>query len=345
MSTDTKSRTRLVSLDALRGLAALSVVIFHYFSNFHDKYGHLSPPAFSFQWGRYGVELFFMISGFVIFLTLDRITSTAEFAFSRFSRLFPTYWTAVILTWGIVALFGLPGREVGFVEASVNLTMIQGMLGFPHVDAVYWTLQAELGFYLLAGLIYWSGQRQRGAAILALLVLVDCCVNWFGLLGNVPGLWRVYSLFPLDNLYLFLIGITIYEQVHSRISYQRALVLGAIAVIAAYLVPRPLHLPIVFGLAALVWIACVSDFVLLRWKWLIAAGKISYPLYLLHANIGYVIFLQLEPLGVPVHVAIGLAILTSATLAMAVSSWVEYPAMRWLRAQWKRRRNQDDSNE
>lgn len=243
MASNASSQNRLLSLDALRGVAALSVVIFHYTANFQYKYGHTSPPLLSFELGRYGVELFFMISGFVIFLTLDRVRSTADFAFARFSRLFPTYWMAVLLTWAIVTIFGLPGREVNGVAAVANLTMIQAILGFPNVDSVYWTLQAELGFYVLAGLIYWGGQRQRGVIILALLVLANCCVTYFDLKNRIPGVWRAYSLFPLDNLYLFLFGALIYELTYSRISYGAATAVGIIAIIAAAIIPRPMHLP------------------------------------------------------------------------------------------------------
>jgi peptidoglycan/LPS O-acetylase OafA/YrhL len=338
MANSDRSQTRLLSLDALRGLAALAVVLFHYMGHFQEKYGHVSPPLFSFELGRYGVELFFMISGFVIFLTLDRVRSTADFAFARFSRLFPTYWAAVLLTWTIVSLFGLPGREVSAFAAVANMTMIQAVLGFPHVDGVYWTLQAELGFYLLAGLIFWSGQRQRGVIILALLVVADCFVAYFDLRKTVAGLWRVYSLFPLDNLYLFLFGAAIYELTHARISYRTATVIGVIAIIATAIVPRPMHLPIVLSLAALLWAACAGDFRFLRGKWLYAVGTISYPLYLLHDNIGYVMLIHLERIGVPVYLAIGLAIIAALSLAAFVSHFVEYPAMHRLRTWWKKRK-------
>jgi len=64
---------RLVELDALRGIAATLVMLFHYTSQYERLYGHEAAPAFTVPWGHYGVNLFFMISGYVIFMTLHRI--------------------------------------------------------------------------------------------------------------------------------------------------------------------------------------------------------------------------------------------------------------------------------
>src|SRR5437867_8608517 len=64
---------RIAELDGLRGIAALSVLLFHYTSKFGELYGHQNPPPLEFGYGgTLGVQLFFMISGFVIMATLDR---------------------------------------------------------------------------------------------------------------------------------------------------------------------------------------------------------------------------------------------------------------------------------
>ncbi|MBL8484418.1 MAG: acyltransferase, partial [Rhodocyclaceae bacterium] len=138
---------RLVEVDALRGIAALAVVFFHYTTRFDQLYPGYEPPSLAMPLGHYGVNLFFIISGFVIFMTLDRTSRPMDFVMSRFSRLFPAYWTAIVLTFVVTHQLGLPGKLVGLDTLLVNVTMIQGLLGFGHVDGVYWTLEVELLFY------------------------------------------------------------------------------------------------------------------------------------------------------------------------------------------------------
>lgn len=140
---------RLLPLDGLRGLAALLVVGYHYTTRYQELFGHPAPLRLSLPLGHYGVQLFFVISGFVIFMTLERTQDWRDFLVSRFARLFPAYWVAVLLTWLVVWRFSLPGREVPASAMWINLTMLQGWLHAPHVDGVYWTLTVELAFYAM----------------------------------------------------------------------------------------------------------------------------------------------------------------------------------------------------
>ncbi|MCM2335320.1 MAG: acyltransferase family protein, partial [Pseudomonas sp.] len=106
------STGRVVELDALRGLAALAVVAFHYTTHYQAQVGHAQPLGFGFPFGNYGVHLFFLISGFVIFMTLERTRSPLDFVVSRFSRLFPAYWAAMAVTAAVVYTVGLPGQRL-----------------------------------------------------------------------------------------------------------------------------------------------------------------------------------------------------------------------------------------
>src|SRR5688572_29499648 len=139
------SSSRIGELDALRGLAALAVVFHHLTRRFYEEYGRPpdSIPPFPIS-GNHGVFLFFIISGFVITQTLERTKRARDFVVSRFSRIYPSFWTAVLLTWGLVAVFGLPGREVTPVEALINLTMLQDHFFVRQVDYVYWSLTMEV---------------------------------------------------------------------------------------------------------------------------------------------------------------------------------------------------------
>jgi len=89
---------RVEEIDVLRGLAALCVMISHY-TWYCVKSFQQAPFGFELHtiYGFYAVQLFFIISGFVISLTLEKCNSWRDFAFSRLSRLYPAYWAALSL--------------------------------------------------------------------------------------------------------------------------------------------------------------------------------------------------------------------------------------------------------
>ena len=96
---------RVRELDVLRGLAAAAVVLFHYTVRYGALYGYPAPPIVRVPTGFYGVEVFFCISGFVIFMTLDRTRRPMDFVVSRVSRLWPAYIVAIAVTFAVVRGF------------------------------------------------------------------------------------------------------------------------------------------------------------------------------------------------------------------------------------------------
>ena len=140
---------RIEELDAIRGLMALLVVFYHYSAGLHIIMPDAPTTSWSFAWGEYGVQGFFAVSGFVIFMTLDKTQRASDFAVSRFSRLFPAYWAAMLVTTAVVWLAGpsILHRSAG--EFAVNVTMLQSFFGVSNVDESYWTLGLELAFYVL----------------------------------------------------------------------------------------------------------------------------------------------------------------------------------------------------
>ena len=115
---------RLVELDVLRGLAALAVMLYHYTVRFTQLYPNFPPAAAKLPCGFFGVEFFFCISGFVIFMTLDRTRRPMDFVVSRVARLWPACLAAMTVTFCAVDLIGLPGREVSALHALANVTML-----------------------------------------------------------------------------------------------------------------------------------------------------------------------------------------------------------------------------
>ncbi|SEL62469.1 Peptidoglycan/LPS O-acetylase OafA/YrhL, contains acyltransferase and SGNH-hydrolase domains [Roseateles sp. YR242] len=330
------SAPRLAQLDALRGIAALLVVFFHYTTRFDQLYGHASPPLVSLPWGHYGVNLFFMISGFVIFMTLERTRRPLDFVKSRFSRLYPAYWGAVLLTFALTHALGLPGKTVGWQTLLVNLSMLQEFVGVAHVDGVYWTLSVELLFYAWALLSYRAGGgarlRQVLLAFLAIRLVYAAAAGFWSV--DLPWLLQRWLLLPF--IAWFALGVAVYRLSRpgdTRTVPDRWLAAAALAVLA--LVDGwPIGLLAVFFFIVLMGAARG------RWTWLehrlwLWLGAISYTLYLVHENIGWALLLRLEAMGLPSTLAIVLTFVAVLGLAHALTRWVEQPGMRWIRARYQ----------
>jgi peptidoglycan/LPS O-acetylase OafA/YrhL len=154
----TAPRPRIRALDGLRLTAALLVVSWHYVAFGHGA--SLTPyaqvptlyPVAAYGW--LGVELFFLISGFVI--SMSSVGHTlGEFVTSRITRLYPAYWFAIALTTTVLLLWPVADHALPLRDVLVNTTMMQSGVGVTSVDAVYWTLWVEMHFYLLFAM--WSG--------------------------------------------------------------------------------------------------------------------------------------------------------------------------------------------
>ena len=173
--------TRLRALDGLRLVAALMVCAYHYAGRggrITTSWGaspsalfpHLAGP---FSYGCLGVNIFFVISGFVICMS-GWGRSLKDFTISRVTRLYPAYWAALILVTVVFLAAGVP--RVPDTDLLTNFTMLQMPAGAQRVLGVCWTLWAEMRFYLLFALaVVLPGATRRR-------VLVFCAVWTIGAL-------------------------------------------------------------------------------------------------------------------------------------------------------------------
>lgn len=153
LQVDALGRPRIMGLDALRGIAAMLVMLMHYGPAYElHRCGHEDRIYVWLTWGGCGVSLFFMISGFVIPMTLDRAKGIGEFAFARWARLFPLFWFSIAFT-QLLLWISPVDQERSWAVVMANLTMLPSRLGFPRVSGVFWTLEVELTFYLLIAFI------------------------------------------------------------------------------------------------------------------------------------------------------------------------------------------------
>jgi len=329
---------RFLELDVFRGIAAIVVVLFHYTGHVRRYMGGTAAMPFNVSLGHYGVELFFIISGFVILMTLERSRTWRDFAFSRISRLYPAYWAAVIFTVLVAWACRKPHRLWlgGFLT---NLTMFQRFLGWPDLDEVYWSLAVELGFYALMLTIFAAGGLARVELIsvgwLAVSLSVPPLATSLGL--SLPQWLRL--LMVATYAPLFVAGMVLYRARASGFTAART------ALLATCVGAEFVTLGMETGAVVTVFVLCLVAAVLgylqrLCVRPLLWLGAISYPLYLLHRNNGYVLMDNLHAIGVPPAICMLVAITASLLVASAFTYGIERPAMSQLRRWYRRSRSQ-----
>lgn len=325
-----RSTKRILELDGLRGLAALGVVFFHFTLRFRQLFGAPDGLWFDFPRGDYGVYLFFMLSGYVIFMTLDRTKAASDFVVARFARLYPTYWVAMLLTFVTVRTFGLPGQEVSVRDLCVNATMVQSLLDAPHVDGAYWSLQAEILFYA-AMLALWrfgllKNAQRTFTAWLACAIVVEFATWW--LPEQLAGkLGPIQTLGSLRFIHLFVIGMAIYRQQGER-SFDPGWLLLVIACwFYQAIVDSASGGALVAAFSIVMYLATTGHLHWLAARPLAYLGSISYPLYLIHQNVGYVIIRKLNGLGWNANVSLLTAVAVVLAVAAALSRYIEWPAV------------------
>ena len=276
---------RIQALDGLRGIAALVVVLYHYFFRYNELYGYDGLNSSLFSWGHYGVELFFLISGFVIYFSANRSQVTVKsFAISRFFRLYPTYWVCLIVTFSVVSIFGLEGREVELKTAIINIVMFQNYLGIKSVDGVYWTLAVELNFYFWIALALWRGQLSNLVYIFSFI----CLISIFTLNAELLYLKVFNTVFFLYYLPFFVVGMSVYL-IQSKLDLKQGL-LGILVSVFTLCFTRDVDVVLPSLVCLLVFFSAISiSNKLFELPFLKFLGLVSYPLYLIHQNIGYVI--------------------------------------------------------
>ncbi|ROS78562.1 acyltransferase [Cellulomonas sp. PhB143] len=327
-------RARLRALDGLRFLAAVAVVGYHYTgvrtgfwgtapSNVFPTLNHVT------RYGFIGVELFFVISGFVILMTAWR-APIERFTASRIARLFPAYWAAVILT-AIMQYFWGGGRQPSLRETLVNLTMLQDPFDIVDIQGAFWTLWIELKFYLLIGVFVLVGiNRARVIAFAALWPLLSqiAQVTHAPMLGSL--LIPSYAPYFAAGMALFLL----YRDGNSVIVW---LVLALDTILCLDQItdyaPRVSRYvgqevsPAVCGVLVLVFIALVwavssGPLARIQWRWLTVAGALTYPLYLVHGQFGFMIIDLLHE-RLNAYVTLSVAVLVAVALAFALHYLVE----------------------
>ncbi|MFG1860644.1 acyltransferase family protein [Microbispora bryophytorum] len=332
--------SRLRVLDLLRFCAALGVVLFHFGETRAWGTSHAFPTlSTATVFGVYGVRLFFLISGFVILMSAWGRTP-GHFTASRIARLFPAYWASVLVLGGL-AVFGLTtDHRPSLTELLANVTMLQHGFAVRDLEVVYWTLWQELVFYALiaclaaVGITYRRCLAFMGAWVLLLaiadrvdadllqVVLVPFSAPYF-IAGMALFLVHRFggSLFP----WLF-VGVGWILGLYTALS-------EGSPVVRRY--GQALGSALVVGVISLIFLVmvlvAVGAFDRIDWRWLTFLGALTYPLYLFHHHIGFLVIRWLHP-ALGNRLTLPLAVAAALVVAYGVHRLVERPLQPRMRA-------------
>jgi peptidoglycan/LPS O-acetylase OafA/YrhL len=307
-------------LEGVRGLAVLLVFYVHFHTFFAQYLGiaKLDTGLGGFFWviGHAGVDLFFVLSGYLIYgLTLQRRTAYGPFLRRRLQRLYPAFTFVfvlyVILSYTFPQYSKIPQEpEKAFLYLAQNFALLPGVFDIKPMIIVAWSLSYELVFYLtIPGLVWFTGmhrwtRRARCTCFLSLVVLYSAYSIWDGPRYLDAGFLAFAPAVHLRAL-LFLCGMLVYEAVHSEFFRARLSRRGETAAIAGFVASLAVLYFVELEAEELGWwysvnratvlgagffgftvyALCFSGLLskVLAWTPLRWLGNLSYSFYLIHA--------------------------------------------------------------
>lgn len=333
----------LRSVQALRGLAALSVMLFHFRFNINATWPGLGDKLFI--WGASGVDLFFLISGFVITLTIQKtpadLAGTWTFFKRRALRILPAYYVILIITFflsGAMSVFHYSDKTLNFISSLIFQPAYADNAPFYIDDSgmynIRWTLNYEVYFYLAIGFLALIPLRLFafvGYFILTLVVLPLACGQTFTLspTGYDLGIKQL-NLITNPIIFLFLAGMLLgylYPWLSRANGKMMAALLAFSIAMTAWFFSQGQYQG--HGLLSSGWLyflilafAIGAEKTLGRFvpDVLVRLGDISFSLYLIHTLVNKTLRKRLEGLGMEP----GLLMFVAAIILALLFAWLSW---------------------
>jgi exopolysaccharide production protein ExoZ len=330
---------RLDLIEAARGIAAVLVVLYHVARHL-DKAQVSSFWMVLLQFGHAGVDLFFVVSGFIIlhvhYKDIGQSVRLWPYMKRRLTRIYPTYWLALVLTviLSVAGAHGWPNASDLVMSATLLPSRHEPLLG------VAWTLQFEIVFYLVFAVLIlhrWTGQVLIGIWLL--------CVS-LQLMHYLPDWGLPSSLLAAYNLeFFFGMGVAFGFR-HWKLPSAGALLLSGSAAFASCALLENFALVngyanwmrVPYGLASALLIASCATAghtAVQVPSWLKAAGSASYSIYLFQFIFIGVVWKVLGKLGwdgaTVAHLDFLLLSAAGVLGGIGISRLIEYPLMAWIR--------------
>lgn len=338
-----KPINRISYLDGHRGIAILLVFLFHSYSRWEElvPYGDSYADFPLFRFGHLGVNLFFLISGFVILMTLERCNGPIDFLYRRWIRLFPAMLICSLLVYLTTDFF--PERPKGQPELHYlipGLTLIDPYLlekltgiSFQNLEGAFWSLYVEFKFYVFSAIAFFLlGGR-------LFVYLLFCCLILWILLGQLVGI-SDHSLLSLTYSLTSIAGFEFFGWFSAGAAYylyvktdEKGWLYFAIAVsLVSAMVESRLNLAPLAAASAvsILFAASIVSSRLQKFlsnRFLLFLGFISYPFYLIHENMSISIVIKLGNYlpTVPGFLFPYVALIVVCAIAFVIASFIEKP--------------------
>lgn len=340
---------RIASLDLLRLFAALLVVFFHFGYRGAAGATPMMPVAYPevaalAKYGFVGVDLFFLISGFVIAASADGRTAI-QFAIARAARLYPAFLVAMSLTAATVVALGALAPEAALVRWAANLTMFAPALGQPLMDGAYWSIVLEIVFYGWVGLFMALGLFSSRRRTIIAVWLAICAANEVTLQFKPLRILLLTEYGPLfaSGVLMHLMWTGDKSRI-TRLLLAVAFALGlwhatSVEATFARLYHDAVATHVLWGLHAAIYLTFAGALVLCRYVAATPAvallGGLTYPLYLIHQEAGYALIETLTPI-VGRWPAAAVALAAALLVAWSIWHFVEPTGRRLIQASLKR---------
>lgn len=332
MTAASASPQRIKAIDGLRGLSIILVLLYHAYSRWADLLPWAAQYRYFivFEHGGLGVNLFFIISGFVIFMTLHNCTTFAEFLYRRWLRLFPAMCLATTLIYASSEwLWERPVGALNVRDTLPGLLFVDPFivnklfaLNSKVIEGAFWSIFVEVKFYLIFGALYFI-QKTRALLYLSLLFFGTwVCVNTSTAMfeSREELVFALTKVFSLHHMGWFLIGALLY-QAYSRHSLKS--LAGSVCVLPFAIVADSGKSAEIFLVCLVLYAVFVATLVheavarLFSSRLFLFWGFISYPLYLIHQNMAVALtiktrhyFPELPGLSTPLPGLIGIVVIS-----------------------------------
>lgn len=344
---DTAGPVRMPSLDILRIIAALAVVAYHYLYRGAIEGGYLDVSygavGGAVSLGYLGVNLFFMISGFVIVWSAAG-RDWLSFASGRIIRLYPAHVVAMTITALVTLAWSTPPYDVTVFQFLANLTMLAPFFGQPFMDGAYWSIVLELIFYGWVTLALMAAILPRRLEAFVIVWLAITAFNTFVLDSRAVSLvfltaygsffafgmmvWRIWSA-GWSRLRLGAI-LAAFAMTFVSAERQRLEILEDYGVASTMATVAFANLLIIAVLLAAIALGRWRTSA--RWATFAAiAGGISYPLYLLHQHAGFIVINATAP-SIGKWPAAALALVLTVAASYLIFAYAEPVGRRMIRA-------------
>ncbi|NND32751.1 MAG: acyltransferase [Saprospiraceae bacterium] len=340
------------SIDALRGIAAIMVMVLHVGTSFLQlpgikKHGDgLIDFLSTFDLGRIGITIFFIISGFVICKSIRglKLPATKRFLMKRFFRLYPLFWFSMLA--GLIFIWYINDRDISPSLILANATMLPALFGEDFIIGLYWTLETELFFYLLVVIFFLAGGL-RNPTVLVITTLFLYLI--LGIFNFVPQVsidlphWRSTPYHLSLMIYGILFRYWYDQDSDTSGSYQYLSVAQGFFLQSLIIIFVPIAVFLRQGLNpgtelvsdAIAYLTGISMFAvgLYLWKrptpFFSYLGKISYSIYLMHPVVLYTVlfFAERNEILGQWHISVYLIICSIFSIAVAhfTYKWIEEP--------------------